>query len=126
LNQGAGRNPTTGRTPVKWVVSQASEFYSKLNVTMGHPALDPRDSLVPGGIDDFAFYNATPPSGLRALGYTLELPPMSADGHTAFELPDADIRPVFRMCLGATLAFITLCAERNPTASQFGVFGLVP
>ena len=126
LNQGAGRNPTTAPTPNNWTVSQASDFYRQLSVILKLPAMTPQDSLVPGGIDDFAFYNATPPSGLRPLGYTLELPPMPADKNIGFELPEADIRPVFRMCLGATLAFITLCAEPSPNAAQFGAFNLVP
>lgn len=126
LNQGAARNKTTGPTPNNWTTSQSSDFYRQLNVILGLPAMTPQDSLVPGGIDDFAFYNATPPSGLRPLGYTLELPPMSADATIGFDLPEADIRPVFRMCLGATLAFIALAAQPTPSSPQFGAFGLVP
>lgn len=124
LNQRAAGNLTTRTTPDKWISSQASDFYRRLNVIHGLAPMSPKASLVPGGIDDFAFYNSVPPSGMRALGYTLELPPTSGEKKIGFKLPEADIRPVFRMCLGATLAFITLCAEPNPNAAQFGAFNL--
>lgn len=126
LNQGAARNLTTRSTPDKWISSQASDFYNQLNVLLGYPPLTPEGSLVPGGIDDFAFYNSKPPSGMRPLGYTFELPPVFSDSNVGFELPETDIRSVFRMCLGASLAFITLCAERTLTPAQFAPFLAVP
>ncbi|MGC4086835.1 MAG: M14 family zinc carboxypeptidase [Polyangiaceae bacterium] len=118
LDQGALRNITTRpKTPDVWTSSQASDFYRQLYAKLKLPALAPQDSLVPGGIDDFAFYQPRPGGLARAVAYTLELPPMSADKKVGFELPESAIRPVFRMCLGATLAFIS---TRRDAVSQPG------
>jgi carboxypeptidase T len=126
LDAGAARNLTTRATPDVWTASQASAFYATLYAALRLPRLSPQASLVPGGIDDFAFY-VRRPGKPRAVCYTLELPPdKTTDPLLGFDLSETKIRPVFRMCLGATLAFVSLCATPNPDPAQFGVFGLVP
>jgi hypothetical protein len=126
LNAGSKKNPTTRKAPDTWEVEQASLFYMKLRAKLGGVKMTPEESVVPGSIKDFAFYQSRPKGAHRPLCFTIEMPPLHYTGTPGFELPEGKISAVFKIALPNTLALIKHALTASPTEAQWNAFSHLP
>jgi hypothetical protein len=117
---------TTRKKPDTWEVEQAALFYKKLYAQVAGVTMKPEESVVPGGIEDFAFYQSRPKAKHLPLCFTLELPPMHYPGSPGFELPEGRISTVFKIVLPVTLALIKHALTDSPTVAQWNAFAHLP
>lgn len=126
LNAGSKKNPTTRKAPDTWEVEQASLFYKTLYAKVLGVKLKPEESVVPGSIKDFAFYQSRPKAKHKPLCYTLELPPVHYKGSPGFDLPENKIATVFKIVLPVTLALIKYARTDSPTDAEWNAFAHLP